>query len=61
MTNFFFGEHNDKLKQAAKQRPLLRLYNLRKPGPAPAPHSCDFRKLLPRDLVPSLNVLEIPL
>lgn len=62
MMNFFFGEHNDTLKQAAKQKPLLRLYNLRKPGPTlGSPLLLDLRKLLPRTLVPSLNALEMPL
>jgi len=61
MMNFFFGEHNGKLKQAAKQKPLLRLFNLRKPGPAlGSPLLLDLRKLLLGDPVPARMPLKSP-
>lgn len=56
MMNSFFREHNGKLKQAAKQKPLLRLCSMRKAGPAlGSPLWLDLRKLLPWDLVPFWN------
>lgn len=60
--NFFFREHNGKLKEATKQKSLLRLSNWRKPDVTLGfPLLLDLRKLLSGDLILSSNVLEITL
>lgn len=60
--NFFFRECNGKLKEATKQKSLLRLSNWRKPDATLGfPLLLDLRKLLSGDLIPSSNVLEITL